>query len=368
MGRMSERFDVAVVGGGIVGLATALRCSAAARICGSPCSRRSTSSAPTRPATTAASSTPGSTTGPARRRRGCALRAGRLERLLPAHEVPHEICGKLVVATSEMELPRLDELARARGRERRRGPAGGGPREFRKIEPHAAGLGLASPPTGITDFGGSRPPPRVRSGRAAASPLRPRGDARPRRGGRARSGHERGHVAARTSSPARASRPTASRIDGDAPRERIVPFRGDYYTLRPGARPCQGTPLSGARPAFSVPRRPLHARSTAASRRARTPSWRSRARATGGRPSTSSTCRRGRVPGLLEARRGNLRHGGAEFYRARQARVRGALQKLMPDIRSDDVGSAAPACGAGAAARRHARRRLLLGAWPTSTS
>ncbi len=53
--------------------------------------------------------------------------------------VPHEICGKLVVATSEEELPRLDELAR-RGREN--GVAGVremGPQEFRKIEPEAAG-------------------------------------------------------------------------------------------------------------------------------------------------------------------------------------------------------------------------------------
>ena len=71
-----------------------------------------------------------------------------------AHEVPHEICGKLVVATSEEELPRLDELAR-RGREN--GVAGLselGPDELRKVEPHAAGIrALHVPATGITDFG-----------------------------------------------------------------------------------------------------------------------------------------------------------------------------------------------------------------------
>ena len=59
------------------------------------------------------------------------------------HEVPHEICGKLVVATSEEELPRLDELLR-------RGAANGltglrrvGPEEMKRIEPHAAGLAAA---------------------------------------------------------------------------------------------------------------------------------------------------------------------------------------------------------------------------------
>jgi hypothetical protein len=55
-----------------------------------------------------------------------------------AHDIPHEICGKLVVATSEAELPRLDQLLR-------RGAANGlaGLRrierdEIRRIEPHDA--------------------------------------------------------------------------------------------------------------------------------------------------------------------------------------------------------------------------------------
>src|SRR6266851_3276699 len=56
------------------------------------------------------------------------------------HGLPHQICGKVIVATHEEELPRLEEL-------RRRGEANGltglrliGADELREIEPHARGI------------------------------------------------------------------------------------------------------------------------------------------------------------------------------------------------------------------------------------
>ena len=69
------------------------------------------------------------------------------------HSIPHEICGKVIVATDESELPGLNELLR-------RGRANGviGLRELtaeqvREIEPHASGIrGIHVPTTGITDF------------------------------------------------------------------------------------------------------------------------------------------------------------------------------------------------------------------------
>jgi len=69
------------------------------------------------------------------------------------HGIPHKVCGKVVVATSPDELPRLEDL-------RRRGEANGliglrllGPEELREIEPHAAGLqALLVPYTGVTDY------------------------------------------------------------------------------------------------------------------------------------------------------------------------------------------------------------------------
>jgi L-2-hydroxyglutarate oxidase len=69
------------------------------------------------------------------------------------HDIPHQVCGKVIVATHEDELPRLEEL-------RRRGEANGltglriiGADELREIEPHASGLrALVVPSTGITDY------------------------------------------------------------------------------------------------------------------------------------------------------------------------------------------------------------------------
>src|ERR1043166_5321605 len=68
-------------------------------------------------------------------------------------KISHQICGKLVIATREEELPRLDELLR-------RGEANGlkglrklDPAGIRKMEPHAAGLAAAHvPEEGIVDY------------------------------------------------------------------------------------------------------------------------------------------------------------------------------------------------------------------------
>ncbi len=67
--------------------------------------------------------------------------------------IPYKLCGKVVVATNEQELPALRELYL-------RGTANGvpnllmiGPEELREIEPHASGVqALHVPGTGITDF------------------------------------------------------------------------------------------------------------------------------------------------------------------------------------------------------------------------
>ena len=69
------------------------------------------------------------------------------------HAIPHEICGKIIVATEEGEIPGLQELLR-RGREN--GVSGLrelSHEEIREIEPHASGIrGIHVPTTGITDF------------------------------------------------------------------------------------------------------------------------------------------------------------------------------------------------------------------------
>ena len=69
------------------------------------------------------------------------------------HDIPYELCGKVIVALDETELSRLDELYR-------RGTVNGvqglemiGPERLKELEPYAAGIkALYSPKTGITDF------------------------------------------------------------------------------------------------------------------------------------------------------------------------------------------------------------------------
>ncbi|MFY9820310.1 MAG: FAD-dependent oxidoreductase, partial [Thermoanaerobaculia bacterium] len=83
----------------------------------------------------------------------CVEGARALYRFCADEGIAHQRCGKLVVATRPDELPRLDELAR-------RGAANGllgvrrvDPEEIRNFEPHAAGIAaLHVPETGIADY------------------------------------------------------------------------------------------------------------------------------------------------------------------------------------------------------------------------
>ena len=68
------------------------------------------------------------------------------------HGIPHEICGKVVVAVDSAELPALDRL---QGRAAANGiPANRLSREeLRHLEPYCAGVaGLQVPSTGIVDY------------------------------------------------------------------------------------------------------------------------------------------------------------------------------------------------------------------------
>lgn len=152
------------------------------------------------------------------------------------HGIVHNVCGKAIVATHVDELPRLEEL-------RRRGEANGltglrliGLEELREIEPHAAGLqALVVPSTGVTDFalvcekyaelvsahGGT-----VLTS-AAATGIRRMAD----------------EIVVETSKGAFATTSLIncaglfadriSRMAGDEPGLIVVPFRGEYYDLVP---------------------------------------------------------------------------------------------------------------------------------------
>ncbi len=85
--------------------------------------------------------------------RFCVQGAAEMVRFCEMHGVPHEICGKVIVATEESQRPTLNEL-------HRRALANGVPgvrmltaEEIRNYEPHAVGVAaLLVPGTGITNY------------------------------------------------------------------------------------------------------------------------------------------------------------------------------------------------------------------------
>ncbi len=154
--------------------------------------------------------------------------------------IAHERCGKLVVAVSEAELGRLDELerrGRANGLQGIERLDGAG---IRACEPHAAGLaGLRVPQTGIVDYRAVA--------RSFAADLTGAGSeivtgARVERI-RARDGQ----VEALTTESVRSAKflvacaglesDRLARAAGLDPEVRIIPFRGDYFELTAEARP-----------------------------------------------------------------------------------------------------------------------------------
>src|SRR5262245_42964247 len=160
-------------------------------------------------------------------------------RFCDEHDIPYEQCGKIVVATRNDELPRLHELER-------RGWANGlvglrrlGSEEIRDHEPHAAGIaGLFVPQTGIVSY--------RRVAQALANDLRDAG-ARPVTGARVlgcrRSGGDlvlettRGPVACRQLiNCAGLQSDRVARLCGVEPGVLIIPFRGEYYELTPARR------------------------------------------------------------------------------------------------------------------------------------
>ena len=84
----------------------------------------------------------------------CVEGATRLLAYCDERGIPVLRCGKVVVATDDTEIPRLEELYR---RSLENGVPGAeliGPERIRELEPHVAGVqALHSPETSVVDFG-----------------------------------------------------------------------------------------------------------------------------------------------------------------------------------------------------------------------
>jgi (S)-2-hydroxyglutarate dehydrogenase len=166
----------------------------------------------------------------------CVTGAAAMVEFCREHAIAYNVCGKVIVATQADELVRLEEL-------RQRGEANGltglrliGPKELREIEPHASGLqALVVPSTGVTDYAEvcKKYAELISAGggtvltSAAATGIR----------------RLAGEIVVET--PQGAFSTTSlincaglfadriSRMAGDDPGVMIVPFRGEYYDLVP---------------------------------------------------------------------------------------------------------------------------------------
>jgi (S)-2-hydroxyglutarate dehydrogenase len=273
----------------------------------------------------------------------CVEGRNRMVEFCVEHGIPHEICGKVIVATNESELPGMQELLR---RGRANGVAGlrelSGP-EIHEIEPHAAGVGgLHVASTGITDFAQVAAKYAELIGRAGGAVLTGHGVHR--------IGRESGCVVIETASGIVRARymvncaglhsDAIARMSGASLGLRIVPFRGEYYEVAPARHslikgliypvadprfPFLGVHFTkrigggieaGPNAVFSFKREGYHRSSF----------------------SMGDTLSTAMFPGFWKMAAKNWQSGVGEMYRSwsKSAFTR-ALQKLLPELREDDI-------------------------------
>jgi L-2-hydroxyglutarate oxidase len=239
---MSEdrRFDVVIVGGGIVGLAAAREILMR---------RPGTSLAVLDKESSVGEHQTGHNSGVIHsgiyyapgslKARLCTAGVRLIYEFCESHGVKADSCGKLIVAATEDELPALDELYR-------RGTANGvpglemiGPAGIREREPHCAGMkAIWSPATGIVVFSQvaqamaddvTRAGGAILTGRLVVG-LTVRAES-------IRVRTSQGELTAnRVLTCAGLHSDRVAGLSGAPAEPRIVPFRGDYWQLRPDRR------------------------------------------------------------------------------------------------------------------------------------
>jgi (S)-2-hydroxyglutarate dehydrogenase len=155
-----------------------------------------------------------------------------------AHHIEHEICGKVIVATKPEELPLLDNLLE-------RGLANGlairkiGPQELKEIEPHARGLAaIHVPQAGIVNY--------KQVCEKYADIIRGRGGDIRLKAGVTGIRKQPAGLVLETAQGAFETRflincaglqcDRIARLEGLAIDTQIVPFRGEYYEIKPERR------------------------------------------------------------------------------------------------------------------------------------
>ena len=295
------------------------------------------------------------------------------------HGIPVEVTGKLIAATSEAELPRLQTLAQ-------RAEANGVPARLvdpaaaRELEPHVACLaGLHITSTGITDYGAVC--------EVLAKLIVDRGG-EVRTGVRVTSiGADRVHTTAgevpmdTLVNCAGLHADRIARMAGVTPPVRIIPFRGEYFTIRRADLvrgliypvPDPDLPFLGVHLTRTVDGH-LHAGPNAVLALAREGyRWR--------RINLRDLAETARYPGMWRLARRHLGTGVDEVRRSlSRRRFAASLARLVPDVTTEDLVPASAGVRAQAVGRdgalmddfllvRHERQLHVLNApSPAATS
>jgi (S)-2-hydroxyglutarate dehydrogenase len=148
-----KRYDVAIIGGGIVGMATAMAISS--------------TSHPSLVVLEAENDLAHHQTGHnsgvihsgiyykpgSLKAKNCVQGREAMYKFCQENDIPHDNCGKVIVATSEGELPTLEMLEKRGNANGLEGVKRLTAEEIKEFEPHAAGIaGLRVPQTGIVDY------------------------------------------------------------------------------------------------------------------------------------------------------------------------------------------------------------------------
>ena len=343
---MSERFDVAIVGGGIVGLATAraiMRTRPDAKVIlfeKEPAVATHQTGRNSGVIHAGVYYKPGS-----EKARLCGEGRRSMVEFCEENGVAYEICGKLVVATDQAELPRLHDLAE-------RCKANNVPVELvgasriRELEPHAAGIeALHVKVTGIADYAGVC---NVLVKQLAADGVEVRFNTKVTAMVE-RSDHlllEAGDKNFRVERVVNCAGLHSDRVaralssDGSMNDVQIIPFRGEYFELAADRThlvknliypvPDPQFPFLGVHLTRGINGR-IHAGPNAVLGLAREGySWRN--------VNPADIAEYLKFPGFRKLASKHWRYGASEMYRSLNHKVFAkALQRLVPEVREEDL-------------------------------
>ncbi len=232
----SQSYDIAIVGGGILGLATGMRLTQEYPRHRIAVIEKEAEIAQHQTGHNSGVIHAGIYYAPGSQKANFCSTGGKLLReFCDERDIKYDMCGKLIVAIDDDEVPRLEELYR-------RGTANGavgleivGAEQLKELEPHAAGVrAIWSPNTGIIDF-------NEVSGAYATEMREAGGDlilgtpvtAMSRDGSDIRLETTNGDLSARhVINCAGLQADRVARMMGADIGVRIIPFRGEYYSLK----------------------------------------------------------------------------------------------------------------------------------------